>query len=1177
MLLAAGLLRAEGQVRISEFMADNMSVLEDADESTVDWIELENTGGGAVDLTGWGLSDDPGDPGQWEFPAVSLGAGQRMVIFASGKDWRVPGVELHTNFKLSASSDSLVLSQPDGSGGWVERDRIADYPRQRTDISFGRSTEAGGAWGYYEAPTPGAGNAGAQVAGFAAEPSISVPRGYKEAAFNVAISSSTPGASLIYTTDGTRPTPSNGVVVPPGPEGLASTTLAITDTTLVRTCATGGGWGSSEVITHSYIFAQSVLNQSASDVPGPYGNWGHAGPDWAMDASVTGNDNPEDRCVAEDFYKIPTVSIAMKWADLFGAETAQQAAGIYLKDEGIRKEASFELINPHGYDDDPNRSPSEFSRGQILVFGGSSTAKRWKTDKLSFRFNFEDKLTSVVFGNGATGRYDRLVLDARLNNVWTQAQNPEQRQFGDYVRDAVLSDLDNSLGRTGVHSQHVHLFLNGLYWGIYTLHERPDNHFAAAYFGGDSDDYDVVKHDPAASNFIVDGLRIDPRLPISNTNHTAAVNYLEMVARAARDLSVPANYAALAEVLDIAALRDHILTNFYGGNYDWPQHNWYATYNRVSGTGKWRFHSWDAEHVFKYEDYPRYDNVTNKFEGWNRPDGIHLQLLENPEYRMAFADAAHKYLFNGGAFSVERVWQLFENRFIDIDEAIRAESARWGDNGPLAGERHLRHSNVPNPNPAPYGQSDTTDFASWHHERDRIRLKILGPAPNRATRFLEQLRGAVYHEDHPKGNQPNPLYPSVDAPVFSRHGGALSETYALEMMTAGGGGVTYYTLDGSDPRLPGSGTTAFFSGAVDSGARVYDGPVEVSGTTVVRARTLQDGVWSALNEATFVRDGEATVPASAANLALSKIHYHPANPTTAEGAAGFLDDGDFEYLEVVNYSTDTIDLSGLRMADGIESEWLADGTMILSPGARALIVSNREAFTFRNGPDLPIAGVFANGTALSNGGEQLVLLAADGSVIFDITYDDAAPWPVSPDGNGPALVAIQPGFREGTHPLDWRPSRDADGNPGSADGTTSFGDWMDGFIDPSDPDAASKRLPHTDVDGDGLTNLEERFLGTDPSVAGERLEWVRSFVAVRDLGSGLLPHSFLRLIFKHPAEGVGFRIEVSTDGIQWTSANEHLTLSDAILDEAGYQTREYRLSQTLSSAPLLWARVRLSP
>ena len=85
-------------LRISEVMVKNRSVLKDAYGCFSDWIELENISEHDVDLDGWRLSDKEDSPG-WTFPAVTLPAGGRLLIFASGRDSREG--ELHTDFSLS--------------------------------------------------------------------------------------------------------------------------------------------------------------------------------------------------------------------------------------------------------------------------------------------------------------------------------------------------------------------------------------------------------------------------------------------------------------------------------------------------------------------------------------------------------------------------------------------------------------------------------------------------------------------------------------------------------------------------------------------------------------------------------------------------------------------------------------------------------------------------------------------------------------------------------------------------------------------------------------------------------------------------------------------------------------------------------------------------------------------
>jgi hypothetical protein len=119
------------------------------------------------------------------------------------------------------------------------------------------------------------------------------------------------------------------------------------------------------------------------------------------------------------------------------------------------------------------------------------------------------------------------------------------------------------------------------------------------------------------------------------------------------------------------------------------------------------------------------------------------------------------------------------------------------------------------------------------------------------------------------------LYPSLDAPVFSRHGGPISQGFT---QTMSGPGNLYYTLDGSDPRLPG--------GAIRPGAVRYAGaPVPLNQTTVVKARAFDGATWSALNQATFTYDMAA--------LRVTEVMYHPAPPPaeTRVKRGGRIEDG----------------------------------------------------------------------------------------------------------------------------------------------------------------------------------------------------------------------------------------------------------------------------------------------
>ena len=100
--------RGLGQVVISEFMEKNRAVLRDEDGDFSDWIELYNQSGEAVSLAGWTISDKESKLG-WPLPELMLEPGQRLLLFASGKDRQ--GEQLHTDFALSGEEGVYLRNE----------------------------------------------------------------------------------------------------------------------------------------------------------------------------------------------------------------------------------------------------------------------------------------------------------------------------------------------------------------------------------------------------------------------------------------------------------------------------------------------------------------------------------------------------------------------------------------------------------------------------------------------------------------------------------------------------------------------------------------------------------------------------------------------------------------------------------------------------------------------------------------------------------------------------------------------------------------------------------------------------------------------------------------------------------------------------------------------------------
>ena len=139
----------DGSVVINEIMADPISGLRDDEDELCDWIELYNTTDRDISLAGLGLSDNEGKPLKWRFPEKAvIPARGYYLVFCSGKDRmdRVKNVP-HTNFKISAEQETLILT--DSKGYVLDRVMIDNLP---LDCSWGRN-EAG-QMQVFQVPTP---------------------------------------------------------------------------------------------------------------------------------------------------------------------------------------------------------------------------------------------------------------------------------------------------------------------------------------------------------------------------------------------------------------------------------------------------------------------------------------------------------------------------------------------------------------------------------------------------------------------------------------------------------------------------------------------------------------------------------------------------------------------------------------------------------------------------------------------------------------------------------------------------------------------------------------------------------------------------------------------------------------------------------------------------------------
>lgn len=215
---------AQAQVVINEFCVANYNDYSVGGEYE-DWVEFYNPSASAISLTGFWLSDDITQPLKYQIPAgVTVPANGYKIILLSGQGDFNPTYlgQTNTNFKVNQSTgDAIVFS--DAGGNVLETYDFALITPNQMNQSYGRVPNGSGSMLIQTNPSPLAANSGTTATGYAARPQLSLEAGYYASAISVTITTTEPGATIYYTTNGSLPT--NASTVYSGPINISTTTV----------------------------------------------------------------------------------------------------------------------------------------------------------------------------------------------------------------------------------------------------------------------------------------------------------------------------------------------------------------------------------------------------------------------------------------------------------------------------------------------------------------------------------------------------------------------------------------------------------------------------------------------------------------------------------------------------------------------------------------------------------------------------------------------------------------------------------------------------------------------------------------------------------------------------------------------------------------------------------------
>ncbi|MBR1394869.1 MAG: CotH kinase family protein [Prevotella sp.] len=607
-----------------------------------------------------------------------------------------------------------------------------------------------------------------------AQPQFSKPHGlYDGGSLTVAISGDA-AAKIFYTTDGSTPTTASAKYTAP---------LTIQKTTILRAIEQIGD-SLSPVGTASYIFVNSVLNQSNNPAgyPAEWGyytdvnRWERAIADYEMDQEMTSNPTLRPKII-EGLKQLPILSIVSDKDNFFSHENDPDRGGIYIftgppvgdaTGHGWTRPSSVELFGG------PQQHDLSTSCG-IRLHGGHGRLAE-KNPKHSFRLVFKEQygpktLRYPLYGEDQPSKFDQLVLRCHFGNAW-QHWGEGNREKAQYTRDVWVRRMQRRIGRTSVNAIYAHLFLNGMYWGIYNIAERVDDQFGKDHLGGKKEDIDVVKIEEDGGNHLEAA--------------EGTLDVWEQMTSAVAKAGSEEGYAKLDSLLDIDNFIDYMLINQYAGNTDWDHHNWYAIRRHNSdektSTG-FQFLCWDSEIVF---ENVRENNLT-KNNGGSCPTGMFHSLLQNPTFAKKYQRRAKELLADDGFLGQQSVVNLWDSLYHTIDKAIYCEAARWGDF-----RRDVQ------PQPSYYGSNRvfTVDDA-YMQERNRLLTSYF---PYRSGIVLDNILAFVQVDDFEAPEEWVPMATSMfhrwkgtgaDAQVTEQNPGAELNLNNGAELVAGFSSVSY--------------------------------------------------------------------------------------------------------------------------------------------------------------------------------------------------------------------------------------------------------------------------------------------------------------------------------------------------------------------------------------------------
>lgn len=1039
---------------INEFLASNLSGLADEDGQFGDWIEVKNRTDSPQSLAGWSLTDDPEQPGRWPFPDVTVSAGGHLVVFASGKDRRVAESELHTNFKLSRTGEYLGLFNNERPRSVV--DAITVFPEQRGDASYGRDPLD--VWRYYQQPTPGSDNGDSTIEGFTKGPVFSARRGLYDRPFYLHLSAE-PGAQIRYTTDYREPVPGIGALYT-GP-------IEIRNTTIIRATAFAPNQVPSVTVTHSFFLSPTDAMTSLpllSLVTNPSNLYGDTGIMEVDPRNSVFRGIAWERPVHAEWIRSEDnggfaldAGLRVQGGDYIRGRYDYNAGGrdgkysfrLYFRGDYGRKRLIYPLFENVPFD--------TFERISLRA-GMNDWSDPFIVDELVRRL-FSD--TGNVSSHGA-------LVNLYLNGVYEGHYNPTERIDQEFLQSwhGHTNDWDVIAQRNEIREGDAAKW-NELRNFIHGYDMADPANYATAGSMMDLDNFidyllvniyagtgDWPHNNWRAARERVPGARFifliwDAEWTFGNNGRGVAINNIS------NELSGSSDIARMFQsLMDNPEFRmrftDRVHLHMFNGGALTDENisaRYWALRNEMAGVlpgmktyihdtflpGRRQtvFDQMAAYELFASDHAPVFSQ-----HGGHIPDGFQLAMsaeqgtvyytMDGTDPRMPADGASEEWTLLGADATKAVLIPSVGNGGNRLGETWKGGAEPYDDSGwsqTLSGIGYDRGGS--------YHQYFDLDvevemFGVNGTAYLRIPFDTGGVNPSDLNRltinmqyddgFAAYLNGSlVATRNAPESLSWNSVATSghSDSAAISLTSVDISEH--LDALNAGPNILAIHGLNvstNSSDFLINATITGrnLVPGDVSPGAQVYRDAIPLNRPVTIRARSLDDGAWSAMTAATFTPN-QLGIP-----LRITEIMYNPPGG------------GAYEFIELHNPGSASVNVSSYSF-EGIS--FLFSVGAVIAGGETVVLASDQDPAEFGGRyPGLNVRGYF--GGSLRDRGERIALLDGEGNVVTAVSYNDRNGWPEGPDGTGGSLV-LDNFLDDPDSPSAWRASHGSAGNPGELD------------------------------------------------------------------------------------------------------------------------------------------------